>query len=30
MMQKEASARWSFDQPDHLLDIFADKTNGLY
>jgi hypothetical protein len=30
MMQKEVSAQWSFDQHDHLLDIFVDKTNGLY
>jgi hypothetical protein len=30
MMQKEVSAQWSFDQHDHLLEIFVDKTNELY
>ncbi len=30
MMQKEVSVQWSFDQHDHLLDIFVDKTNELY
>jgi hypothetical protein len=30
MMQKEVSAQWAFDQHDRLIEIFVDKTNGLY
>ncbi|HEY2614151.1 MAG TPA: hypothetical protein VGI42_00435 [Chthoniobacterales bacterium] len=30
VMQREVTAQWAFDQHDRLIEIFVDKTNGLY